>query len=63
MDYTQVLRIYPDSAVAYTSRGIAHYYNDAYDEAVADLSRANSIDPDYPIAKQNLEIILSVWGS
>ena len=38
----------PNHAMAMCRRGISHYYRKNYDTAVADLTRAQALDPDIP---------------
>ena len=50
--YNEVLRIVPNSAEAYNSRGYAYYYKGGGD-AIADYTRAIALRPDYATAFNN----------
>ena len=51
--YDQVLRLTPDSAEAYTNRGIARAALERYDDAIADHNEAIRLKPDYAKAYTN----------
>ena len=51
--YDQVLRLTPDSAEAYTNRGIARTALERYDDAIADHNEAIRLKPDYAKAYTN----------
>jgi tetratricopeptide (TPR) repeat protein len=46
-DLTQAIRLEPDDAGAYTSRGIAYADKGDYDRAIADYNQAIRLDPNY----------------
>lgn len=45
-DYTEIIRLDPESAKAYINRGLAYYLNNEYDKAIADYNEAIRLDPE-----------------
>ncbi len=45
--YSLCLNLDPDNAVAYFNRGVAHYWNEHYEEANTDLAQARLLRPNY----------------
>jgi Flp pilus assembly protein TadD len=54
-DYNAALRIDPNDAMAYSSRGIAYHYKKDYRRARADYEKALQLDPNQTNARDNLE--------
>jgi tetratricopeptide (TPR) repeat protein len=54
-DYTQAIRLDPNLALAYLSRGAAYGNKGGYDRAIADWEAVLKIDPNNAQAKQNIE--------
>ena len=46
-DFGNAIRIDPDSAAGYNSRGIAYYKKGVYTNAITDLTKAIEIYPEY----------------
>ena len=51
--YTAAIRIKPDYAMAYYSRGLAYIHLEEYDKAIADYTEAIRIDSDFADAYNN----------
>jgi tetratricopeptide (TPR) repeat protein len=52
-----------EEAGALNSRGLSYYENEENDKAIADFEAALRINPDYSIAKGNLETARQIPGS
>ncbi len=61
-DYSQVLKIDPDSANAYINRGYAHYEKGELDKAIADYTKAIKINPDDALPYNNRGLVYSEKG-
>ena len=46
--FDTALQMSPNHAMAFCRRGISHYYRKNYQQALVDLEKASSIDPDIP---------------
>jgi tetratricopeptide (TPR) repeat protein len=47
VNLTKEIRIDPDDATAYYSRGLVHYAREGYGQTAADFTKAAKIDPAY----------------
>jgi Flp pilus assembly protein TadD len=56
--YTEVIRLKPDYAMAYLNRGVVCYNKENYAQARADWEKALQIDPNDSKARQNLEMLM-----
>jgi Tfp pilus assembly protein PilF len=45
--YSEAIRLDPDYAEAYGSRGLVYYFKNDHDKALADYNEAIRLDPDY----------------
>ena len=61
-NFTRVIDLDPENAVAYNSRGIAHDTTGEYDLALADYTEALRLDPDYTYAYNNRGITYYAQG-
>jgi Flp pilus assembly protein TadD len=52
-----VIKLDPDDARAYICRGLAYADRGDYDRAIADYSQAIKLDPNYALARNNLEVL------
>jgi tetratricopeptide (TPR) repeat protein len=50
LEYNEALRVNPNNAAVYNSRGIAYYEKEDYDRAIADYNQAIRLDPNYASA-------------
>jgi len=55
-DYEQALRITPRSPDVYYNRGLAYFYKQDYDKAIADYTQALLLNPRYSNAYHNRAI-------
>ena len=51
--FNRVLRLQPDSAVAYNNRGLAYVGKGAFDDAIADFTKAIELNSDLAVAYSN----------
>jgi len=58
-DYTEVIRIDPNYADAYTNRGFAYYIRGQYEKAVQDYDQAVWLDPGNEVYIQNRDYVIS----
>ena len=61
-DYTQAIRLEPDNAFAYTSRGVAYAGKGDYDRAIADHTQAIRLNPNFANAYSNRGIAYAYKG-
>ncbi len=52
-DYNEAIRLDPNEASVYNSRGVAWRAKQEYDKAIADYSEAIRLDPTYALAYCN----------
>jgi serine/threonine protein kinase/WD40 repeat protein/tetratricopeptide (TPR) repeat protein len=57
--YSQVLQLGGENAEVYNQRSVASYSLGLWDQALADLGKALTIQPDFPMAKNNLAWMLA----
>lgn len=54
-DYSAAIRLAPGFAEAWINRGIAYAAMDSHDDAMADLQKGRSLDPDNAVAEQAMQ--------
>ena len=56
-DFTQAILLDPSYVEAYNNRGLTHQAQGRRTDAIADFLKAQSIDSDDPVSKQQLRVL------